>query len=470
MAWNRKVGPAMANFDWRLTHMRRWGFIPSAALAAALFATNLAFTPAFAHAPRTQGGATTLDITGTYARPVGGDFEILEPSPGRFIMRVQGLPDYSFQPIDATSFRIGPPAFAGSTARFGPGSVIPNTIEMLLKMGDTAVIAPRRTSSELERDGAEYKDLIGHYRAVEARKELPLDGKMEISNIGGHLALLISHQPAYPLIPISRDVLELGGLTPKGAFVLSVRRDGGRIAGFSLKQPNGTFDYVAAEAAEALTVGQLRLKIIEAIGGAAALKAKRTLSEAGEIEHQSGMSGSARSRWKAPLLVSSDVTMRAPGGKTSVGSRSVSDAKRGVTFEKGKPPKAMSALALSWAMLDTPQEPLSWDTLYKSVTLLGQRRYNDMDCYVVAKTLRSGHVLTEYYAVATFLSAGVEGPNTLDSGQEVAQSVRKLDWRTVGGVKRSFTQIGTFAGYEFTLRLTSSQWNVELPDSAFAQR
>jgi hypothetical protein len=138
-----------------------------------------------------------------------------------------------------------------------------------------------------------------------------------------------------------------------------------------------------------------------------------------------------------------------------------------VTFEKGKAPKPMPALELAWVLLDTPQEPLLWETLYKSVTLLGQRRYNDMDCYVVAKTLPSGQVLTEYYAVSTFLSAGAEGPNLVD-GKEVPQSVRKLDWRTVGGIKRSFTQIGKVAGYEFTMRLTSSQWNVAMPDTVFA--
>lgn len=449
--------------------MRRWKLVPSAALAAALLATNLAATSAFAQAPRTQAGTATLDITGTYARPVGGDFQILETTPGRHIMRVPGLPDYLLQSIDDASFRVGPPAFAGSTARFGPGSVIPNTIEMLLKMGDSAVIAPKRMSAELERGSAEYKDLIGHYRAVEVRKEFPLDARMEIANIGGRVAMLLSHQPAYPLIPVARDVLELGGLTPKGAFVLSIRREGGRVAGFSLKQPNGTFDYVAAEAAEALTIAQLRLKIIDAIGGSAALKSKRTLVEVAEIEHQSGMTGSARSRWKAPLFTAQDLTMNIPGEKKAMGSRTASDAKRGATLEKGKPPKAMPALELAWVQLDTPQEPLLWDTLYKSVTLLGQKRFNDMDCYVVAKTLPSGHVMTEYYAVANFLSAGIEGMNLID-GKEVPQSVRKNDWRTVGGIKRSFTQIGTVGGYEFTLRLTSSQWNVALPESTFAQR
>lgn len=448
--------------------MTRWALVRSAALAAAILAANFCLEPAFAQS-KLQGGSSTQAITGNYARPVGGDFQILELSGGRLVMRVQGLPDYALRSVDGSTFSVGPPAFAGSTAHFRTGSVIPNTVEMLLKMGDTAVVAPKRMDSTLVGENAEYKDLIGNYRAIEARKELPLDAKMEIANIGGRVALLISHQPAYPLVPVSRDVLELGGLSPKGAFLLSVRRDGGRIAGFSLKQPNGTFDYVAAEAAEALTLTQLRQKIIDALGGAAALKAKRTLTEAGEVEHQSGMSGTARAHWKAPLLVANDVTMTIPGQKNTVGSRSVSNAKRGVSIEKGKPPKAMSALELSWILLDTPQEPLLWDTIYKSVALLGQRRFNDMDCYVVAKTMPSGHVLTEYYAVTTFLSAGAEGPTKMGD-KEVLQSVRKLDWRTVGGIKRSFTQIGTIDGYEFTLRLTSSQWNVELADSIFAQR
>jgi hypothetical protein len=434
----------------------------------------IAWAPtAFAQDGKVQTGSSapavsTADVAGTYARPVGGDLQIVRVN-DRLVMRVQGLPEYALQPIDASSYGIGPPAIKGSIARFGPGSIIPDTIEMTLKMGDTTVIAPKRMTKPLEGEDAEYKDLIGSYRSVETHKEMTLDARLEVANVGGRVALLVSHQPAYPLVQISRDVLELGGLTPKGAFVLSIRREGGRVAGFSLKQPNGTFEYVASDAAEALTLAQLRQKVIEAIGGAAALKARRTLDESGGFEHQSGMRGIARSRWKAPLFVASDMTMTIPGQKTPIVSRSVSDARRGVMFEKGKPPKTMQPLELAWVLLDTPQEPLLWEKLYKSVTLLGQRRYNNMDCYAVAKTLAGGQVITEYYAISTFLSAGAEGPNMVD-GKEVPQAVRKIDWRMVGGIKRSFTQIGTVAGYEFTLRLTSSLWDVAIPASVFAMR
>jgi CubicO group peptidase (beta-lactamase class C family) len=97
------------------------------------------------------------------------------------------------------------------------------------------VSAPKPAIPASVNPPAALGELIGHYEGD--------GGSVEIRAAGAAVELVIAGQPPYRLASTGIDTYSLEGLPQ--TFVLTLKRDGRRtVSGFTLKQPNGTFEFV----------------------------------------------------------------------------------------------------------------------------------------------------------------------------------------------------------------------------------
>jgi len=400
-------------------------------------------------------------LAGAYAAHLTGDF-VVTLQGGRLLLKIPLLPPAPLVSLGGSRYQPDHPQFKGWSATFRPGTFAPRSIEMHIVQPDGQGVFPRRETGPLNPDLAEYRSLIGHYTAGK--------DKAEIMVLSGGLALYEHGSPAFPLNPVGRDVFIMASAPGAGEFRVSLKREGGDVLGFVLRQPSQTAEYVKAGAVQTLSSDQIRLKAIEALGGEAALRARKSLVEDFEFD-LSGLTGTGRMRWRAPFSTSLDVTLVAPGdAKSRISIRGIFDGTKGQMIVSGKAPRRYEQSDIDWDLAASPQEPLLWSRIYKSVTVLGPKRFDERDCIAVVKTFQSGRTITEYYDAATFLSAGIEGLKRNDEGREEPAVQLRRDWRTVGGIKRPFTLVIREGSTEGTLRTTSSRWDLPIADSFFAVR
>jgi hypothetical protein len=400
-------------------------------------------------------------IAGTYAAHLTGDFLVTSQG-GRLLLKLPLMPPAPLVSVSGGRYQSDHPQFKGWSVTFRPGSFAPRSIEMHIVQPEGQGVFPRRESGALSPELAEYRSLIGHYTAGK--------DKAEVMVLSGGLALYEHGSPAFPLNPVGRDVFIMASAPSAGEFRVSLKREGGDVLGFVLRQPNQTAEYVKAGAVQTLSGDQLRLKVIEALGGEAALRAKKSLVEDFEFD-LSGLTGTGRMRWRGPFATSLFVTLTAPGdAKQRITIRGIFDGAKGQMLVSGKAPRRYQQSDIDWDLAGSPQEPLLWSRIYKSVSVLGAKRFDERDCIAVVKTFQSGRTITEYYDAATFLSAGLEGLKTNDEGREEPALQVRRDWRTVGGIKRPFTVLLREGSVEGTMRTTSSRWDLPIADTFFAVR
>lgn len=429
-----------------------------------LAALALLSVPAAAQEARGRGPSsasfepTAEQMVGTYMAHLLGDYVVAAEGP-RLVLKMAQFASPVMVPAGGGRFQLEHPNTKGWIASFRQGTFAANTIELYLIQPDgTQGTFPKRTPGPLAPELADYEGLVGMYAAG------PVKG--EIVNLNGRLAFYEHGWPAFPLRPAGRDVFDMTSAPGTGEFKLSIRREGGQVLGFVLKQPNKVSEYVKAGAVQVASADVIRLKAIEALGGEAQLKARRTLIQEAEAI-VANISGSSRMWRRLPLASVHEVTLVIPGENKKIQVRTTFNGTKGVEVSTGKAPKAMTQSDIDWDLVDSPQEPLLWGQLYKSVEVVGPKRFDDRDCIAVAKLLHSGRTIIEYFDAATFLSAGIEGPKVLEDGREVTSVVIRKDWRAVGGIRLPFVQLIREGDVNAELRITSARWDVPVPESMF---
>ena len=218
--------------------------------------------------------AETMAEAGPYAVAGGQDFVVTEKA-GRLVLTIPGEADYPLIPLGGRRYRMGAPAPAGHLATFRPAKFDASATELYLQLGQVEAVLAKRVSAPLDAMSATYANAIAVYENKRAR-----DVKVEIANIAGKIALIVKGQPAYPLLPKGNNSFLLSGLEPSGAWLLTLKRAAAGITGLTLQQPNGTFEFDSLGLLKVdISAEDLRQRIVTALGGEAALAAKRTLVE-----------------------------------------------------------------------------------------------------------------------------------------------------------------------------------------------
>ncbi len=405
---------------------------------------------------------------GPYAVAGGQDFVVSEKPGGGLVLTIPGEAAYPLIALGGRRYRMGAPAPAGHFATFRPAKFDANATELHLKLGQNEGVLAKRVSAPLDAMSATYANAIAVYEN-KPNKDL----KVEIANIAGKIALIVKGQPAYPLLPKGNDTFQLSGPEPAGAWLVSLKREPGGFSGLTLQQPNGTFEFQSLGLLKVdISAEDLRRRIVAALGGQAALAAKRTLVQDFEAELKgTGLSGRGQVTWKAPFSMASELTLQVLGQDQKTKIREVFNGSQGQTVADGQAPKSMKSGDIDWQFAESPQELLNWSQLYKDLTVLGRTRFDGCECYAIRRTLQSGRVLTFYYDIATLLPAGIEGlkPSSAANDVDVPTTSYSRAWRALDGVKVSFELVEhqPSVGLTTTIKISNARWNVPVDDAVF---
>jgi len=405
---------------------------------------------------------TPLTVAGKYVHPLG-DLQVIVLR-GQHVMRVPGQLPYMLEPLGENSYRLE--GLVGYSATVRPGTHIPSSTELFVKQPQMNLVLPRRDGSSLAPDDVRLKELLGSYR-------LGNGDPVEIVTIGGKLAIVFPWQPAYPLVPEAKaDTYRIHGLKPDGAFTLSPRRSrGASMIGISIRQPNGVFEADRTGIAKAdITIDELRLRVVAALGGEAALRAKTTLTGRYEVTAP-GLSATVKASFRAPTSSFHEGEMKAVG--KSLGALiSRFDGESGTIVEPKTPARAMVRDELDWHRIEAAfQEPLLWKDIYASVALKGIAAFNGVECYAVEKTFKGGRSITDYYAVETHFLIGREGQRWNEATKDFLKTrITYSEHRPVDGVVLAHLEVGLVAGIEITQRWADFTWNVPLDDEIFRRK
>ena len=280
-------------------------------------------------------------------------------------------------------------------------------------------------------------------------------------------------QQPYTLSGKGKDEFSLSPL-PDSFWLTAVRTPEGKIAKFSVTQPEGIFHFKAAgESKIMMTVDELYAKALAAMGGEANWRKlnSRVVTATVDLEQQ-GVKANATSWVKAPNRTATETKMTALGKEIATsweyfdgvnGEESYSFAP--VEKYTGKRLEDVKLSADFYSMLD-------WKSKYKNIAITRVAKVGDEEAYAVEFEPEKGTKFTEYYSTKTFLLLRREGVvASSTSSREIPYSIRFEDYREVDGVKVPFRQINNNPGNgDIVTIITSVKHNVPIEDKIFAPK
>lgn len=391
---------------------------------------------------------------------------------GKLTASVPGQPVYTLEDTGSGRYALttGGTTLPGFFASFRPVKINEAELEIYLEQPQGNFVLKRIKESSVEKtptDAAStetMRSLVGRYQTKGG------DGGVEVADVSGKISLVVTGQPPYALLPREKDLFSAAGLPD--AYAVAVNRDAtGKITGITLRQPQGNFEFARGDAFKApITVDELMAKVIEAIGGEAALRRHTSLRETFtlDLEHQ-GVTGKGIISQRAPNLYHQELQLSALGKEIATASE-VFDGTRGVDTTSFTPVEELSGAALANRRIGADfYQPLNWRTLFKTIEITGTKKIGDEETYVVVKTPAEGHPITDYVSTATFRVLrrdSVAASSTSDIALPISETFS--DFRTIEGVLVPFKNVTTHPTMgTITLTITDARFNVPVADNLF---
>ena len=392
---------------------------------------------------------------------------------GKLNVTVPGQPTYTLEPVGGRRYKLA--GLEGFHMTFRPAKENPQETEIYLEQPQgnytlKKVKAADAVTASVSGASAEYtgplKEVVGSYEPE--KKQGP---DVEVAVRDGKVVLVVPGQTPYPLVERSKDVLGSSALPETYSIV--VRRDeAGRVAGITLKQPGAenAFNRVA-EFKAAMTVDELMSKVVEAMGGEAALRRHKTLRVVADVDllHQ-GVSGEAVIYARAPNAYGQEVTLKALGKK--IGSfREFFDGTSAADEGSFMPFNPKTGKELDEVRNNADfYAPLNWKTLYKTAEIRKMAKVEGEDAYVVVFTPEKGSPVTQYISAKTFLPVRMDSLATRDTiSLPVTETLS--DYRSVDGVMIPFRRVqNDQATGDTVLRIREAAFDVPVPEEAFRRK
>ncbi len=339
--------------------------------------------------------------------------------------------------------------------------------ELLLEQPQGNFTLPRIVAITKPAASAAAKELIGKYESETSGRPV------EVKEVDGAVTVNLPGQPAYTLVDKSKDAFSMSPL-PDTYWLKVVRAPDGKIAKFSVVQPEGEFAFKpAGENKITMTVDELMVKSTAALGGADNWRklTSRVATSTIDLEQQ-GMKATATSWAKAPNRTATETKLTALGREVASGWEFFdgTGGEEAYTFApvdkySGKRLEDMRLASDFHSMLD-------WKSKYKNITISRIAKVGDEETYAVEFEPENGTKFTEYYSTKSFLMLKREGtiPSSTSSVQ-TPYSIRFEDYREIDGVKIPFRQINNTAGNgDIVTVVTSVKHNVPIEDKFFAPK
>ena len=206
------------------------------------------------------------------------------------------------------------------------------------------------------------------------------------------------------------------------------------------------------------TVDELLAKYVEAIGGAAAVKAKTTRVVKGTLDVVGKMRGGSFETYEQAPNKMVTITNAQPLGLSKIGFNGRTGWSRtsaGVRMLKGAELAALQREANFYSFLTMKDD-------YAKITLAGKSKIGYREVYVLDLQPPIGSVERLYLDVQTYLPVRV---NTVSNSEAV--EVYLDDWREVDGVKYPFSLSQTFSKLTLVFNVTEIKHNVPIDARMF---
>lgn len=293
------------------------------------------------------------------------------------------------------------------------------------------------------------KELIGKYESANGKSVI------EIKEVEGKPSLVIQGQPPYELRARDKDVFGSPGL-PDSYYVKIKRAADNKLEGIIVVQPEGEFPfkYIGSGAASAgaseapkpkITVDEVMMKAVEALGGEANWKKLTTRETKYEIDfEQQGVKGYGTTYQKAPNLYASDSTFTALG-KPIATSFEYFDGREGGEATSFSPADSFTGRRLEDVKVENDfYGLLNWKSNLKSAEVSKIEKIGDEEAYVVTIRPEKASEYTYFISTKTFLPlkrAGVIVSSTSNIKLPVTQTFS--DYRAVDGVMIPFKTVSS---------------------------
>ncbi len=298
-----------------------------------------------------------------------------------------------------------------------------------------------------------------------------------ITHKEGKLTATLAGQPPYPLLPVGGRKYKLGDPAPDG-FSLTFRPNvkDPKVAEVFLEQPGIKLaltrksDIKEPEYKSALTAEELENKVVEALGGEAALKshASQVIKVSVLMETQ-GINGTGTITAKAPNLASEQFDFFALK-KRIFSNREWTNGKASGDESSLLPTEPRTGKALANALIAAEfNEPLHWKMLYKTVVIKGEDKVGDEKVYVIVKTPANGDPITDYISMKTFF---IIKRDTISGDGATATPLTETfsDYRNLEGVFVPFRTVRKSPATEAIVTVEKVEWNPKVKESVFQKR
>ena len=218
-----------------------------------------------------------------------------------------------------------------------------------------------------------------------------------------------------------------------------------------------------ALAAQALPTGEAVMdRFAQAIGGKAAMDAKRSMVVKGTMEMTAmGLKGAVTIHKAAPNLSLTEVEL--PGiGKMLEGF----DGSVAWSFSAIQGPQIKTGTEHDFAAQEARFNTQAWKDLYKSMENLGVESVDGEPCYHLKVTPHKGPESQQYFSVASGLLVKMSMKLQTAMGEMPVES-RTQDYRKVGDVLVAHKKGQQIAGQTIVLTFQSVAWDQPLAKSLF---
>jgi CubicO group peptidase (beta-lactamase class C family) len=424
---------------------------------------NILGDPAAAVTPEGPAPAVSLEKeVGKYRFEAAGfDIEV-KMKDGKLVAIVPDQPVYTLETVKDRKYKL-----AGAPDGFFI-TFTDKDAYLEQPQGNYTLPKARAAAEVKSASGNSAKELLGKYQTP--------SGKMtvEIAENGSKVELLVTGQQPYELKEKSRDVYNT--LPLPDTYSLKVRRAAdGKLEGLTMSQPEGEFplNYLGPgdkTDKPKMTADEIIAKIIDALGGAEALKASTSRQIKFEIDFENqGVKGSGTSYARAPNMAANDTTLTA-AGKQIASVRDYFDGTGGGESYSFAGTDTYAGQRLEDVKLQSDFYGwLNWKNGLRSAEVKGTEKVGDEDVYVIAAHYEKASDITYYISTKTFLPLKIATLIVSSTSSQKTPSVQVFsDYRMVDGVMTAFKStaespgMGTIVTY-----IKEVKNNVTIPDSVF---
>jgi CubicO group peptidase (beta-lactamase class C family) len=419
-------------------------------------------------APTTAADSNPAREAGTYnLEAINLSMEI-EYKDGKLTASVPGQPTYTLVNVGGRRYRMeGLPD--GFFMTFRPAKDHPDQAEMFLEQPQGDYVVPKSKPDATAHDAAadNYsgpgKELIGEYAAGAFKMKLaPKNGKIVATTAG---------QPAYTLTPIPGDKDGFTMPPAPAGFEIHVQRNGDKIAGLLIKQPQGDITLKRVDNSKEPALEDVIASVIKARGGEQNLRKHTNAVTSGEIDFQSqGVKALFTSKTRAPYSISRSTEFHALD--RTIGSvQDRYDGSRGLTGGSFIPTRPMSGDSADQMRLEAAfYGPLQWKELFKSITLTGSAEVDGQECFILEQKPSKGSVVKCYVSKSSGRILRRDLSKAADVGAGAQVTELYSDFRDVDGVKIPFktVQKSQAQGESIAIiKISEVKFDQDMPDELF---